>query len=61
MAGELAWKKAGEVVDRPNYELSGSDNHILEEAENFSWPLSTKKRGKLIFEETASFWHYRYL
>ena len=34
MASELAWKKSEEAVDNPNYELRGTDNHILEEAEN---------------------------
>ena len=34
MASELAWKKSQEAVDRPNYELRGSNNHILEDAEN---------------------------
>jgi hypothetical protein len=34
MASELAWKKSEEAVYSPNYELRGSGNHILEEAEN---------------------------
>ena len=34
MASKLAWKKSEEAFDSPNYELRGSDNHILDEAEN---------------------------